>query len=91
MQLRTIGGHTVSAIGLGGLPLSIEERPEEDRSIATIHAALDAGITFIDTADGDHREANGVSHNEELSARARSKRLRTRWVPASTRSRSRGS
>src|SRR5690242_3851628 len=70
MQQRTIGGHAVSAIGLGAMPLSIEGRPDEDRSIATIHAALDAGVTFIDTADAYHREANEVGHNEELIARA---------------------
>ena len=34
---------TVSAIGLGGMPMSIEGRPDRARSIATIHAALDAG------------------------------------------------
>ena len=54
MQLRTIGDHKVSAIGLGGMPMSIEGRPDEARSIATIHAALDAGITLIDTADAYH-------------------------------------
>lgn len=70
MHKRTIGGHDVSAIGLGGMPMSIEGRPDEDRSIATIHAALDAGIDLIDTADAYHRDANEVGHNEELIARA---------------------
>ncbi|GAB3601204.1 aldo/keto reductase [Microbacterium tumbae] len=70
MQQRTIGGRNVSAIGLGGMPMSIEGRPDEARSIATIHAALDAGVTFIDTADAYHRDANEVGHNEELIARA---------------------
>lgn len=51
MQQRTIGGRSVSAIGLGGMPMSIEGRPDPERSIATIHAALDAGVTLIDTAD----------------------------------------
>ncbi|MEO7122736.1 MAG: aldo/keto reductase, partial [Lacisediminihabitans sp.] len=50
MRFRRIGDRTVSAIGLGGMPLSIEGRPDRDQAIATIHAALDAGITFIDTA-----------------------------------------
>jgi aryl-alcohol dehydrogenase-like predicted oxidoreductase len=40
MQLRQIGDTKVSALGLGGMPMSIEGRPEESRSIATIHAAL---------------------------------------------------
>jgi aryl-alcohol dehydrogenase-like predicted oxidoreductase len=60
----------VSAIGLGGMPLSIEGRPDTDRAIATIHAALDAGVTLIDTADAYHRDAGEVGHNEELIARA---------------------
>ncbi|MFK0110183.1 aldo/keto reductase [Streptomyces sp. NPDC091217] len=70
MKQRTIGGRTVSAIGLGGMPMSIEGRPEARRSIATIHAALDAGVTFVDTADAYHRDAAEVGHNEELIAGA---------------------
>jgi pyridoxine 4-dehydrogenase len=65
MKQRTIGGRTVSAIGLGGMPMSIEGRPDTGRSIATIHAALDAGVTFIDTAD-----AYGPDVSEELIAEA---------------------
>ena len=61
---------TVSAIGLGGMPMSIEGRPERSRSIATIHAALDAGITLIDTADAYHVGADEVGHNETLIAEA---------------------
>jgi aryl-alcohol dehydrogenase-like predicted oxidoreductase len=70
MQTRRIGGVEVSAIGLGGMPMSIEGRPDEARSIATIHAALDAGVTFIDTADAYHLHADDVGHNEELIAKA---------------------
>ncbi|MEU9156989.1 aldo/keto reductase [Streptomyces sp. NPDC048417] len=70
MKQRTIGGQTVSAIGLGGMPMSIEGRPDAHRSTATIHAALDAGVTLIDTADAYHRDAGEVGHNEELIARA---------------------
>jgi aryl-alcohol dehydrogenase-like predicted oxidoreductase len=70
MKTRTIGDLTVSAIGLGGMPLSIEGRPDDDRAVATIHAALDAGITFIDTADAYRLGGEGVSHNEDLIARA---------------------
>ena len=70
MQQRTIGTRQVSAIGLGGMPMSIEGRPDEDRSIRTIHAALDAGVTLIDTADAYHRDANDVGHNESLIAKA---------------------
>jgi aryl-alcohol dehydrogenase-like predicted oxidoreductase len=70
MRTRSIGGVTVSAIGLGGMPMSIEGRPEEQRSIATIHAALDAGVTLIDTADAYHLKPGEAGHNERLIARA---------------------
>jgi len=70
MQQRTLGTRTVSAIGLGGMPMSIEGRPDEARSVATIHAALDAGVTLVDTADAYHLHADEVGHNEELIARA---------------------
>ncbi|TWD80882.1 aryl-alcohol dehydrogenase-like predicted oxidoreductase [Kribbella amoyensis] len=67
---RRIRDVEVSAIGLGGMPMSIEGRPDEQRSIATIHAALDAGITLIDTADAYHLTATDVGHNESLIATA---------------------
>ena len=70
MQQRTLGPRKVSAIGLGGMPMSIEGRPDEARSVATIHAALDAGVTLIDTADAYHLLAGEVGHNEELIAKA---------------------
>jgi aryl-alcohol dehydrogenase-like predicted oxidoreductase len=70
MKQRALGNTTVSAIGLGGMPMSIEGRPDESRSTATIHAALDAGVTLIDTADAYHRDAGEVGHNEELIAKA---------------------
>jgi aryl-alcohol dehydrogenase-like predicted oxidoreductase len=67
---RKIGEVQVSAIGLGGMPMSIEGRPDESRSIATIHAALDAGITLIDTADAYHLDSSDIGHNETLIAKA---------------------
>ncbi len=70
MQQRNLGPRTVGAIGLGGMPMSIEGRPDEARSIETIHAALDAGVTLIDTADAYHLEAGEVGHNERLIAKA---------------------
>jgi aryl-alcohol dehydrogenase-like predicted oxidoreductase len=70
MKTRTLGTATVSAIGLGGMPMSIEGRPDRERSIRTIHAALDAGVTLIDTADAYHLHADEVGHNEELIAEA---------------------
>jgi aryl-alcohol dehydrogenase-like predicted oxidoreductase len=70
MKTRTIGTVSVSAIGLGGMPMSIEGRPDEARSIRTIHAALDAGVTLIDTADAYHLHAGETGHNERLIAKA---------------------
>lgn len=70
MRTRRIGDVQVGAIGLGAMPMSIEGRPDEQRSIATIHAALDAGVTLIDTADAYHLYADEVGHNETLIAKA---------------------
>jgi aryl-alcohol dehydrogenase-like predicted oxidoreductase len=70
MQQRSIGDVQVSAIGLGGMPMSIEGRPDRQRSISTIHAALDSGVTLIDTADAYHLHAGEVGHNETLIAEA---------------------
>jgi aryl-alcohol dehydrogenase-like predicted oxidoreductase len=71
MQQRTIGDRTVSAIGLGGMPLSIEGRPDDRaRCLATVHAALDAGVTLIDTADAYHLDSSDTGHNETLVAEA---------------------
>jgi aryl-alcohol dehydrogenase-like predicted oxidoreductase len=58
MKQRSIGNVQVGAIGLGGMPMSIEGRPDTDRSVATIVAALDAGVTLIDTADAYHSHAD---------------------------------
>ena len=70
MKQRTIGDMQVSSIGLGGMPMSIEGRPDRARSIATIHAALEAGVTFIDTADAYQEVGETVGHNETLIAEA---------------------
>ncbi|QHY99706.1 Putative oxidoreductase YdbC [Streptomyces sp. S4.7] len=70
MKTRRIGTAEVGAIGLGGMPMSIEGRPDEARSLATVHAALDAGVTLIDTADAYHVHADEVGHNESLIAKA---------------------
>ena len=70
MQQRTLGDRTVSAIGLGGMPLSIEGRPDEADAVRTVHAALDAGVTLIDTADAYCQTSAEVGHNERLIAQA---------------------
>ena len=70
MKQRSLGNIQVGAIGLGGMPMSIEGRPDTDRSVRTIHAALEAGVTLIDTADAYHLHADEVGHNESLIAQA---------------------
>jgi len=70
MRTRRIGDVQVSEIGLGGMPMSIEGRPDAQRSVATIHAALDAGVTLIDTADSYSLGGEDTGHNESLIAGA---------------------
>lgn len=68
MQTRTLGknGPAVSALGLGAMGMSGMYGPaDRAESIATIHAALDAGITLIDTGD-----FYGMGHNEMLIGEA---------------------
>jgi aryl-alcohol dehydrogenase-like predicted oxidoreductase len=64
MQTRTLGylGPSVSAIGLGCMGMSDLYGPaDRAESLATIHAALDAGVTLLDTGD-----YYGMGHNELL-------------------------
>jgi aryl-alcohol dehydrogenase-like predicted oxidoreductase len=71
VQQRRIGDVTVSAIGLGAMPLSTKEpRPSPADAEAVVHAALDAGVTLIDTADAYARDEAEFGHNEELVANA---------------------
>ncbi len=68
MKKRELGrsGLRVSALGLGCMGMSEFYGPgDEAESIATIHAALDAGLDFLDTSD-----AYGPFKNEELVGRA---------------------
>jgi aryl-alcohol dehydrogenase-like predicted oxidoreductase len=70
MQTRRLGNTSVSEIGLGAMPLTMDDRPPEEQAIATIHAALDAGVTLIDTADAYTPADRGPGMNEELVAQA---------------------
>jgi aryl-alcohol dehydrogenase-like predicted oxidoreductase len=70
MPTRRLGGTSVGAIGLGAMPLSVAGRPDEARAIRTVHAALDAGVTLIDTADAYGFGGLEVGHNERLVAKA---------------------
>lgn len=73
MQHRSIGPYTVSAIGLGAMPMSMNNDkvyPDHDEAIATVHAALDAGVTLIDTADIYAPTWDQMGHNERIVAEA---------------------
>jgi len=65
------GAPEVSAIGFGGMPLSIQGRPDDERAaVRVIQAALDAGITLIDTANVYCLDDDDIGHNERLIAKA---------------------
>jgi aryl-alcohol dehydrogenase-like predicted oxidoreductase len=70
MEQRRLGNRTVGAIGLGGMPMSVREQNDEALGVRTIHAAIDAGVTLIDTADAYAVDASVFGHNEELIAKA---------------------
>ena len=70
MRRRRLGDTTVGAIGIGAMPLSIPGRPDRARAVATIHAALNAEVTLIDTADAYTTFQDGPGHNETLIAEA---------------------
>lgn len=68
MQTRTLGstGPVVSGLGLGAMGMSgVYGEADRSESIATVHAALDAGVTLIDTGD-----FYAMGHNELLLAEA---------------------
>lgn len=78
MQTRQLGtaGPKVSAIGLGCMGMSDVYGPaDESESIATVHAALEAGVTLLDTGD-----FYGMGHNELLLRKALQGRLRTEVI-----------
>jgi aryl-alcohol dehydrogenase-like predicted oxidoreductase len=63
---RTLGGLEVSALGLGCMGMSqMYGTADRTESIATVHRALDLGVTFLDTSD-----VYGAGHNEELVGEA---------------------
>jgi aryl-alcohol dehydrogenase-like predicted oxidoreductase len=67
---RSLAGVDVYPIGLGEMPMSLDGRPDEEQSIRTIHAALDAGANLIDTADAYARDDRDIGHGERLIAKA---------------------
>jgi aryl-alcohol dehydrogenase-like predicted oxidoreductase len=71
MPLRKLGSSDLfaSAIGMGCMPLSVSGRPSEADSLQTIYAALEQGITFLDTADSYCLNDTDRGHNERLIAK----------------------
>ena len=61
---------TARVIGLGCMRLSTEADRDDTRGVAVIRAALDAGVTLLDTADAYCRDDRDTGHNERLVARA---------------------
>lgn len=68
LPTRRLGDRTVSALGLGAMPMSVREHNDPDRAEATIRAALEVGVTLIDTADAYSRDEAEFGHNETLVA-----------------------
>ncbi len=70
MHTRQLGDVQVGAVGLGAMPFTMDERPSEEQAIATVHAALEVGVTLIDTADAYTPSERGPGANEEVVAKA---------------------
>ena len=68
MMTRQIGSRAVSALGLGAMPMSVRRENDPERAEATIRAALDVGVTLVDTADAYSRDEAEFGHNERLVA-----------------------
>ncbi len=61
---------TFPPIGFGGMPLSIQGRPDQEQGRRVLSAAVDAGMTFVDTADVYCFDDRDIGHNERLIAYA---------------------
>ena len=55
---------------IGAMRLSTDPARDDGRAVATLHAAFDAGVTLVDTADAYALDSADVGHNERLIARA---------------------
>jgi aryl-alcohol dehydrogenase-like predicted oxidoreductase len=71
LQTRKIADLTVSLVGLGCMPLSnIKMVDHREQAIATVHHAIDSGITLLDTANVYSPTWDTFGHNETLVAEA---------------------
>ncbi len=90
---RSVGDFDVSAIGLGCMRLSTQGRPSQADAERVVDAALEAGITFFDSADVYALDEHDLGHNERLLARVAARRgalvatkaglrrVGNRWIP----------
>src|SRR5262249_10695882 len=75
---------SIPLIGMGCMRLSTADDRDEDRAVQVLHAAFDAGVTFLDTADAYCPDDTETGHNDRLVPRALSTRVgdRSRIVGA---------
>ncbi len=76
MKTKRLLGQTnikVHPIGLGAMPLSLEDKPSEAQSLDVIKAFVNNGGNFIDTANVYCSDDSNVGHNEKLIAKALNK------------------
>lgn len=64
MQSTALG--ELPDIGFGGMPLSTKGRPDEEQGRRVLNAAIDAGMTLVDTADVYCLDDSDIGHNERL-------------------------
>lgn len=70
MEQRAIGNRQVCEIGYGAMWLGVQGRPSEQQAQETLRAALNAGVTLIDTADAYCLDETDMGHNERQVAQA---------------------
>jgi aryl-alcohol dehydrogenase-like predicted oxidoreductase len=71
VRSRRVGGAEVGAVGLGVADVAMVPGHRDERdAVRTVHAALDAGVTLIDTADTYAPGPDAVGHGERLVAKA---------------------
>jgi len=63
-------GRSITAIGLGAMPLSLQGRPDERSAVAVIARFVEAGGDFVDTANVYCLDRRDVGHNERLVSSA---------------------
>jgi aryl-alcohol dehydrogenase-like predicted oxidoreductase len=70
MQTVMLGrtGRRVTRVGLGGMPLSIQGRPDRAQAKDVIRRAVELGVNFVDTADVYCLDDDDLGHNERLIA-----------------------